>query len=67
MTKKQKEELGDFINYLDLICLLYQDHLDNFGLRSLNYLQKKYPKFKNEEYRRELSSKLFYLIGKDGE
>lgn len=58
-----KDELKNFIIYLDLSYMSHQpEGLSTNGIMTYLNLQKQYPKFDNESYRRKLSKKIFKLI-----
>lgn len=62
MTEERKEELKNFIIYLDLIKTERETGLNDRGYLVLVELQFNYPNFSDEKYRRQLAAEIFDLI-----
>jgi len=67
MTKDEKEELINYVIYLDLAYMSKANALNVQGMMMMADLNLQYPKFRDSDYRRKLSKKLFDLIEKEGE
>ena len=64
MTEERKEELKNFIIYLDLTKTEKESGLNDRGYLVLVELQLTYPNFSEGEYRRKLAAEIFDLIDK---
>lgn len=62
MSNEEKQELIDFLIYLELSILAWEQSISEKGLRALMSLKLKYPQFEN---RRDEMNKFINLVKKE--